>query len=269
MKTLAIISSSWEFFRKQPALASVALWLLFLPMFAMDTLDYVMENDFFPEDIGTETSIASIVLILLFTLINFWGHCCVLVVGRRMLQTKAGRSRTSFSATASQARGFIIPFLLTNILRACITMLWMLPLFAILLFAFLNIESEQELAQLMPFLPFALIFTIPGIIYTIRTSFSPVIIVGENISYRPALRRSKDAVRGNFWSITGQFLIIGLLLFVLPMVLISFAAVPLPEHAASPFAISVVTNAWLAIAVTLVNLCLIQIYERYRVPVKR
>jgi len=266
MTTISLIRSSWEFFRKQPALLSVGTWLLLLPMLATDVLTSVIEGKRLPETMATEGHIAIIILILVLNVLSIWGQSCVLVTGKRMLQTKAGRSRTSFRATASQAKAFIIPLLLTNILYACVIALWTLPGVAyVLLLAYANPANLQN-----PILvSIAGLFAIPAIVPAIRMAFFQVIVVGENIAYRAALKRSKNAVRNAFCKITGQLALLVLLLFIIPMSVITIAALPLPTTSAWAAVVSVVSNAWITVATILMNLSLIQMYEKYRVPVKR
>lgn len=239
MGTIPLIRSSWDFLRRQPALVSVTAWMLFLPMLAVDALGSVLEGDMIPADIRTEGSIAVSLLMFFASLVAVWGQCCVFVAGRRMLQTKAGRARTSFRAVASQAKGFVIPFILTYLLRTCITLLW------------------------------SLLLVVPGIVYAFRTLFTPVIVVGENIAYRAALKRSKEAVKGNAWPILKTLALLVALLFAVPFAIIAAAALPLPETPLASLAVLVVSDVWLAVAVTLLNLSLIQMYERYRAPLPR
>lgn len=268
MTTVSIIRSSWEFFRKQPALASVAAWLLFLPMLATDALDTLIQSEAIPSTIDVEASIGIFVLTLMLTIITIWGQCCVLVTGRRMLQTKAGRSRTSFSATASEAKAFIIPMLLTSILYGCIIALCMLPAIAYVFFLAYNDPANLRDPILLSLTG---LFILPGIAYIVRMMFFPVIVVGENTAYRAALKRSKDAVRNHFWKIAGQMALLVALLFLLPMILIIIGtSLFLPEATPTTFAIeSVATNLWMALATILVNLSLIQIYEKVRAPKQR
>jgi len=240
MYALSFIRSSWDFFRRQPALASVAVWMFFVPMLGMDALGSLRDGDRIPSDIAAEASIGIVVLTVLLAVVTIWGQCCVFVAGKRMLQTKAGRTRTSFMATASQAKAFIIPFILTHILRGCLTFLW------------------------------ALLLIVPGIVYALRTVFTPVVVVGENTAYRAALNRSKAAVKGNSWKILGTLVLLALYLYGIPMALITVASLPLPqEQAWSYAAVYVVGDAWYAVALTLFSLCLIQMYEKYRAPLPR
>lgn len=237
--TLSLIGSSWDFFRRQPALISVGFWMLFLPMLGIDALGSLHDQDAIPADIRAGATLGIILLMLVLSVITIWGQCCVMVAGKRMLQTNAGRSRTSFNAVASQAKSFVIPFILTNILRGCITLLW------------------------------TLLLVVPGIIYAIRTIFVPVVVVGENTAYRAALRRSMDAVKGNGWKIFGVLALLVIFLFVLPYIVMGAAALPLPVNAISKAGVRVISDAWSAGATIVFNLCLIRMYEQYRKPAGR
>lgn len=237
--TFALIGSSWDFFRRQPALLSVGIWMLFLPTLGIDALNVLHDSGIVTPDIKAGAAIGILLLILLLSLVIVWGQCCIYVVGRRMLQAKAGRARTSFGALATQAKPFVIPFVLTHVLRACITLLW------------------------------TLLLVIPGIIYALRTTFAPVIIVGENKAYRAALQRSKDAVKGHSWRIFGTLLLLVILLFVLPFLVIGLASLPLPDTLPSHGLVFVVTDIWMALSTILMNLCLIRMYEQYRAPAPR
>jgi len=267
MTAITLIRSSWEFFRKQPALTSVAVWLLFVPMLIMDALETMTQKDLIPPTIRIEASIGIFVLTLMLTMLTIWGQSCLLVAGRRMLQTKAGRSRTSFTATASEAKAFIIPLLLTSILYGCIIALWMLPAVAYV-FALAYVDPANLHNPML--IALTGLFTLPGMAAIVRMSFYPVIVVGENTAYRAALKRSKDAAKGNFWKILGQLALIIIILFAIPMGIITAASLPLPENTPIEYAaVSIVSNAWIAVATILVNLCLIQMYEKYRAPKQR
>jgi len=103
------------------------------------------------------------------SLILLWGVASILVVGKRMLSTRAGRSRTSFKVVRKQASGYVLNIFITGILRACIALLW------------------------------SFLLIIPGVIYYIRTSFYHITIVCEGDEYRKALNRSNDRVRCHTW----------------------------------------------------------------------
>lgn len=162
---LSLIGQSWEFTRKQTALWSVAFWLLFLPAFASNAAFGIID----PLEGGQWHADRILILILLHLAlwtVMTWGAACILVIGKRLLGAKAGRSRTSFAAVRSQASGFVLPLILTGILRMCTTILW------------------------------TLLLIVPGVIYSVRTVFSPIVVVAENEWYRSALHRSRDRVKG-------------------------------------------------------------------------
>lgn len=125
-------------------------------------------------------TVFSIILMLIFALLIIWGSACILVIGKRLLTSRAGRNRTSFRAVARQARRYILPLFLTGILRTCFTILW------------------------------GLLFIIPGIIYAVRTTFYAIVVVCEGPSYRQALKHSKEVSFGHTWKILWS--IIGLAL---------------------------------------------------------
>ncbi len=176
------LSSAWIFARSQPALRSVGFWLLFLPLFGMNVL--VRFADVLRQEQSATANVLALVVVALFLgILLVWGTACVTVIGKRLLQNRAGRSRTSFRAVAKQASSFVIPLLLTGILRSCITTLW------------------------------AILLIIPGIIYNLSTIFYPVVVVCEGLSYRPALQRSKQILKGQWWSGVLRILWIAIVLF--------------------------------------------------------
>jgi len=85
-----------------------------------------------------------------------------------------------------------LPLFFTSILRSCFTLFW------------------------------AILLVVPGIIYSIRTTFYAVVVVAEDISYRAALHRSTTMVKGRtgqiFWILLGM----NVLLF-LPAIMVTAA----------------------------------------------
>lgn len=119
-----------------------------------------------------------VIATVLLVVIMLWGAACVLLVGKKLVHSPAGRNRTSLAAVAREGRFFIVPLLLTGILRSCIGLLW------------------------------SLLLIVPGIIYAIRTTFYTIIIVAEDISYRAALRQSIVLVRGHTWQVLWRLAVI-------------------------------------------------------------
>jgi hypothetical protein len=173
--------------------------------------------------------------ILLSWVISAWGICCVLVAGKRILHHKAGRTRTSFRALRAQGGAMLMPFILTGILRDCYTVLW------------------------------ALALIVPGIIYSLRTSFYAVATVCEGKPYQEALRRSKAAMQGRSGMVILTILSLNILLF-LPIVMIDQTAVQLipAEDLIPSILISIFTAGLRSIAVLLSLLSLVFFYAFLR-----
>ncbi|MDD5623355.1 MAG: hypothetical protein PHI23_01440 [Candidatus Peribacteraceae bacterium] len=203
----SLIGQSWEFLRKQPALGSVLLWLIILPMAvlaAFTTLLTPREERLMTSFLGivplsAPVNFLFLVLQIVLVLIVTWGIACVILVGKRLIASRAGRARTSFRTVRSKGATYIVPLFLTSILRDCFAFFW------------------------------AILFVIPGIVYSLRTAFYPVIIIAEGRSYRAALRRSRQVAMGRTWTVLRKLLGLALLLFVPPTLLL----LPLRELAAS------------------------------------
>ncbi|MDO8648489.1 MAG: hypothetical protein Q7R81_01775 [Candidatus Peregrinibacteria bacterium] len=189
----SLIGSAWEFYRSQPALNTVVFWLLFIPFTVMNFLTRLitpipLEGPTSPWQGALQHTVPVVILLLLalaaLGIVATWGIACILLVGKRMLKTRAGRSRTSFRAVRHQAAKYILPLVLTGILRGCFTFFW------------------------------TLLLVIPGIIYSIRTSFYSIVVVCEGKAYRTALKRSKDAVKGYTWQVFFRLFALGILLYL-------------------------------------------------------
>ena len=190
MTSFRLIGDAWSFFRRQPALQRSTVALVFLPLLAMSYLDAT---------VGIERPEHAAVLVVLY-LASYaaltWGTACTLVAGRRLLQAKAGRHRTSFKAVRSQATGLIVALILTDILRGCIALLWSLPA-AGLAFAALSSTNFEALllepfADSRPFLYLSgtcLLLILP-LLYLLFTTLAPQVVAYEKIAFRQALRRS-------------------------------------------------------------------------------
>jgi uncharacterized membrane protein len=225
----ALIGSAWEFAGKQPALKHVGVWLVFLPLAGIQVL-----LRFLPEDPTTgdgRVLLAMALAILLLSLLMLWGDACVLVVGKRLLSSNAGRTRTSFRAVRAQARGFVLPLLITDILRTGMTILW------------------------------SLLLVIPGVIYSIRTVFAAIVIVAEGKAYRPALRRSMDVVRGRTFAAFLSLLGLSITLF-LPIQALSLAAELMIEdmHPGYGVAADVIVSACHSVSIVVHGLAMILLY---------
>ncbi|PIQ75756.1 hypothetical protein COU78_00090 [Candidatus Peregrinibacteria bacterium CG10_big_fil_rev_8_21_14_0_10_49_24] len=172
-----VIGTSWDFYKSQSVLRAVLFWLLMIPLtlllatgdiFVEETLsrDYTMAGILE----GSQSAMPLIGFLFIqvaLGIVMLWGIACVLLVGKRLMQTRAGRTRTSFSIVRKEAGHFVGNLFLTDILRTCFTFFW------------------------------SLLLIVPGIIYFVRTFFYAIAIVCEGKGYREALRHSKDVVQGH------------------------------------------------------------------------
>src|SRR3989338_701328 len=166
---------------------------------------------------------------LLLSILVVWGTACILLVGKRLVQSKAGRARTSFATVRKDAATYVLPLLLTGILRACFTFFWMLPGLIILFIEILLLLPERigvplittdssGMWTLMLLISTTGLGVIPSIIYSIRTVFYEVVVVGENKYYRGALQKSKQVVLGHTWRVLFYIVGLSVVLFFPPTV---------------------------------------------------
>lgn len=204
-RAAAFIGEAWIFASKQPALLRSGFFLVFLPMLAGEILP-LPESDARPEIIAV-----AVVAQLALAVLVLWGSACTLTVGRRLLQAKAGRTRTSFMAVQEQARGLVIPLLLTEILRSCIAFFWALPGIAAAILLILGDRSAFDAGDITTVLigrPWiigvvCLLLLLPAI-YLLLTSLTPMVVAYEKISFRAALKRSRLLVKGHI----GELLVV-------------------------------------------------------------
>lgn len=189
----AIIATAWSFYKKQPVLNEIAFWLFFLPIGTIDVSISLIET-VSAQSVNIPTGVSMTatdymlmipVFIALIYLI-FWGQACAFTVCKRMLASNAGRTRTSFKATRDQAKKYIWPLFLTEVLRGIITLL------------------------------LGLLLIVPGVIYSIRTLFYDIMMIEKGkVAYgRDALKPSIDLVKGRTWDVFLRMLVIGLCIFV-------------------------------------------------------
>ena len=201
---LALIGTTWAFYKKQPFLNEIAFWFFFLPIAIIDVLAGTLDTasaQGFGASTQALTAMEIAVAIPIFLLIIFiltWGQACVLMVAKRLVASPAGRNRTSFKAVRKASKKFIWPLIITELLRAGTTLLLLLC------------------------------FIIPGIIYSIRTTFYSIILIekGKIVYGREMLRRSGALVQGRTWEVLFRIIALALLIFI-PVGLVQ-AAITLP-----------------------------------------
>jgi len=229
----ALIGDAWNFGRRQPVLIHASFWLLLLPMLIIMLLSRFVVLQRFSDPADTGSATAAFLGMVILSVIFLWGITCVLVIGKRLIAAKAGRSRTSFKSVRREARGFIIPLILTSVLRSVFTFLW------------------------------GILLIVPGIIYAIRTVFYAIIIVEEGIAYRAALKRSKDIVRGQLWTVFWKVVVIALLLFV-PIKIITAVLLAFSSGPAAIVGIAIISTVLTTVSTVLFLLCLIEMYGALR-----
>jgi len=164
-------------------LLPVFLWMIVLPYALMNLLKTFSDPfPLFPET--TEVGVLILLAYVLLSIIMLWGTICAILIGKRLIQAKAGRSRSSFGGLRRQGAHYVLPLLFTGILRGCITILW------------------------------GVLFIIPGVIYAIRTVFYTCTVIFEDKSFRPALRRSVLIVRGRTWGVFWILIALSIVLYV-------------------------------------------------------
>jgi hypothetical protein len=193
------------FVTRQPVLRMVVIVLFILPGSLINIFSTVlMWNDegLLPLT-DTQRGMLTLLLvaaIIILSIIMIWGNASVLLVGRRLARSRAGRNRTSFKAVRGEARRFILPLLLTELLRACFILLW------------------------------GLLLIIPGVVYAIRTAFFEVVTVAEEVTYRSALRRSSEVISGKTWSALWRIVVI-MCITILPVNIFTLLLYRLVEDA--------------------------------------
>lgn len=250
---------------------SVTIWLVFLPLLTLNAIIQLLPDisERTPEQ--ENTIFAAVVALLLLGILMVWGHACVLVAGRRLLQKGAGRTRTSFKATRKQAAGYVLPLLITSILRAGTVVLYgggaLAALGGALLLMLLwtpgALPAQNALMALLATLSLPL--ALPAVLYALRTAFMPVAVVCEDTAYRPGLAQSIAAARDRTWTVALR--LIGLwLTLLLPVQVLDIALefLPLPEGPSSTLLHIAIVSAAQAPAAVLYTLSIIQLYAELR-----
>lgn len=227
-----IILKAFTFAQAQPVIYPVAFWLIAIPGFFLTILDRMMpsalpSNSNFP--ILAETPIvlsASIVIVLLLVVLIFWGYASMLLLCKRLVMPKQGRSRSSFRAVRRESLHLVMPLLFTNILRNVFilyrALLYILPaiFFAIGMeecrgpFA-VSLETLRSCSVLWILFP----LLIPAIIYFLRTTVADMAVVIDDLDPREALKRSKELMRGRSWHVLRIFIALNLLFFGPPFII--------------------------------------------------
>lgn len=233
--------------------------LVFAPLVAMGFLNELV-------DVGDPERAAMLVVPYLAAIATLtWGVACTLVVGKRLLQAKSGRLRTSLKAVAGQARGLVAALLLTDILRGCIAMLWTLPAVGLAIVAMTTLDLRTIVASAIetgrPFLYLSgicLLLILP-LLYLLRTTFAPLSIAYEKTAFRDALKRSKELTKGRIGGTLALTTVLGL--FWLPGMAVDVLLTSYGDPTVAFFAVPPLSALFDTLALTTWLLSLTQYYK--------
>lgn len=274
LNVFSILRAAWTFQRKQPVLGSIVVWLFFLPVVVSDGIDRSGVLDALIPDDQVRLAV-SFILLAAVAVLTAWGAAATLLVGRRLIHKGAGRSRTSFRSAQRQSLTLVPRLIGTGILNACAVAeraaLLAVPALAILLAGpvggtVLAGNRPGDLGALIsrhPLLVLTPVLLLPAIAYAVRASLYQAAVGVDGLMYRPALRQSVTRVRGRFWTVTGNLLGVGGLLFG-PVLVLSLILEPLTSGG-SPFGGftgDVVVDGLDAAAGMLFILCTVELYGR-------
>lgn len=228
----SLIGTAWSFARKQPALKGIGVWFFLIPGALMNALSTVIEWN--KETRQNILTVILMVAMLLLAVIMLWGGACVLLVGKKLIHSRAGRNRTSLAAVAREGRSCIVPLLLTGILRSCIGLLW------------------------------SLLLIIPGIIYAIRTTFYTIVVVAEDTAYRAALKQSITLVRGHTWQVLWRLAVILIVIYGPPNLFSTLGYWSVGAYVAGMLSMDVVDAALNAPATIIALLSSVVLYDELK-----
>lgn len=202
------MQGSWDFYTKNTTLNWLTIWLLFAPNALLLLQDIVIHEPWMlPGRTGLTSREITLILLSAIAFIAMqcmlvWGSASILVIGKRQIQNKAGRARTSFSAVRNEAKALILPLLFTGILQGInivyYSLLFIIPALLLSTLSESNtfIRHGMHLLMLSPLL-------LPAIVYGIRTMFYDVIIATGGQPYRESLKQSKELIHGHTWRTFG------------------------------------------------------------------
>ncbi len=263
------VGEAWGFVHKHPVLQHVTLWLIIVPAYLNTIFSRLQEQSDIVIDgtlPSTRMMMLYLLLVLLILIVSTWGIAAILVVAKRLLGSPAGRTRTSIRTVLAQGAAFVPQLILTDILWTCTTFLLTLPALVaggVLLWHFNLPVAAGVVAIVLAILP---------VVYMIRTSFYSVVIVGEGIAYRAALKQSSALVSGRTWSIALHLFVLSLLSFA-PAVL--FSAIvegfvgEMSLGSLAGISANTAESALQGIGQLLFMICTVSLYSEMRTPVMK
>lgn len=205
MTLRALLAGAVAFQAKHPVLRPVTALLLVAPAFldhAMRRVLAVQEPLLLPDmPLWEQPLMVATGLVLLFTtIVELWGVSCVLAIARRLLGHPAGRNRRVLLALMREGAHAVPALFFTNVLRICTILLLLLPsLLAVFLLLWQQAPARWLVAA-------GALTALPAVFYALKTSLYAVVVVGEGLRFRAALRRSADALRGRLLRLSARLL---------------------------------------------------------------
>jgi hypothetical protein len=244
-----------RFFRSQPVFPGIVVLLGAVPLSLLEWAEKSLEPS--PWAYAVQ---------LLAVIAAMWSLGATLLIGRRMLERKAGRARTSLKAVAREALALVPMLAVTSLLQACLIAYAVLAwVTAVLLLLVTDTCSARELPmalwQCKPFF-FTLPLLIPALVLGVRTVLWSVAAVIEGKPYRAAIRQSLHVTKRRFWHVAVTLVLLCAVFFG-PAVVAAWAVdrmlTPLPATTALPLSIFL-ANVLVQVAITLVSLSLIPFF---------
>ncbi len=196
MSIRQLLAGALEFQGKHPVLRRITVLLLILPALLQRLLQryLAIESPLLQSDVPTWQQplfLGSILILLLTSILQLWGTGSVLVTAKRLLGHPAGRTRTAVIGLMRDAAQYVPRLFFTGLLRLCTIGILLLPSLLASFFLVWN-EAPWGITTLV-----AGLLLLPATFYGLHTVFYAVVIVGEDDSFRSALRRSAAALKGH------------------------------------------------------------------------
>jgi hypothetical protein len=264
--TFSLIRKAFAFASKQPVLKQISLWFIWLPLAAMQLIIVMSRTTGEASPLEARGAVIRGIVIGSLGLVLLFGILAILVVGDRLLQSRAGRTRTSLKGVVTEVRDLYFPLLLTSLLRGLISLLLALPLLIPLLW--LRREGLLLFPPLAGFPFFALLLlglaALPALLFSLLTMFFLVVLVHERQAYMRCLWRSISITRKRFWYAVSTLLLF-VLVFLVPLELVTvLLAIVIPHTPLALIILWVFISFLASVSVTLSLLSLILLFGEVR-----
>lgn len=279
---ITLLQRSMTFYRKHAVLNTVTLLFFILPMWMNDILISAQNPKHPLWGIGLSgfleridrTGTALFIIQIGLGLIVLWGNGCAFVVARRLLESKAGRARSSLKSVRREAWSIFPSLLLTMLLRglfiAVLALIYAIPVLIGLIlsrcidqFSLASFTVSGRCAAM----PFAFLpLSLPAILYALATSFAGLIVVIEGKTLTQAFRRSIVAFKSRFSGTLFRMIGTALLLFIPVELLRSVLESMGSDSVSLSLTTSLIANALRGLAIVIFLLTTVELYGVLRNP---